>query len=803
MGVDTHTARFAPQVGHWDEFTGIMADGSLFAMFHLSGYAAELAGVSAVTRLKHIENNLSRNLSDPRIEIWDHFVRQDRQAMSPLPEVRNWFAERFDAAYRGAQGHDLFRNDLFLSVVLRREDSLRSGLQALAGGGVHDYPQADRAMETDLKDILNRMMPSLKRFGVKRLGLRPGGFSEIFEALHLIANGYFRPIGLTQGRLGRLIVPERVVFVDRKPGEFHILREGTPIVGGILAVKEYPSVGTKPTMFDELRHAPYSLTMTNAWLFKQKMSAMKFLRTKSRNMKASNDEGTDQTKELTDESKVIMAGKSVYGLHSFLLAIRASSVEQLDRNIAHGQNILSDASITVIRETEALKPAFYAQIVGNMRWHPRPAPIKSINWVSMAAKHNAPRGRHRGRWGPPVVMLRTTSNTEYAFHFQVQGSAQISKEDLGNCMFFGPAGVGKTSLLGTVCLLALRVPTARVVIMDKDFGLAPMAKAAGGSHLVLKNGKPGLAPLMALDDSPDDIAHLERLGLGMILSDGQGNLSNEDQDRLLRGIKRQMQMPREMRSWWGVAAMLSKRKDPGKESASDRLRPWCRGERLGWVVDGPSDHLDMSRRLTCIETGSFLKNEIARGPILAHLFYRSRKLINGQPLVLAVDEGWVLDTVPECRDEYKDNLKTIRKNEGVVVLATQSPGLALKSEIADDYKQQIPTKIFFADSEAKYEDLVTGMGLTDAEYDHVVNKLPNMPFTFLVKRPSGSVLCTLNLSDLPGMVSVISGRRSTYDLMERLIAKHGDDPSSWVPHFERQAPSIVDEPTLNFAEAAE
>ena len=59
-------------------------------------------------------------------------------------------------------------------------------------------------------------------------------------------------------------------------------------------------------------------------------------------------------------------------------------------------------------------------------------------------------------------------------------------------------------------------------------------------------------------------------------------------------------------------------------------------------------------------------NQTVCAPTLTYLFYRDRELIDGAPIVLAVDEFWQTDRVPAFRDENKDHLKTIRKNEGVV-----------------------------------------------------------------------------------------------------------------------------------------
>ena len=197
----------------------------------------------------------------------------------------------------------------------------------------------------------------------------------------------------------------------------------------------------------------------------------------------------------------------------------------------------------------------------------------------MAPHHDVPRGHDRGRWGAPIVMLRTTADTEYAFHFHVQGSAQIPAEDLGNCLLIGPAGSGKTALLGSVCLLALRCAEARVVIVDKDQGLSVMVRAAGGSYLVLRSGSPsGLAPLRGLSDTDEDLAFLERFVRGLILADGQGELSAEEDRRLRRAVARQMQMPPAMRGLAGIAVMLGQRATDG---AAARLRKLVPGRTAG------------------------------------------------------------------------------------------------------------------------------------------------------------------------------------------------------------------------------
>ena len=88
-----------------------------------------------------------------------------------------------------------------------------------------------------------------------------------------------------------------------------------------------------------------------------------------------------------------------------------------------------------------------------------------------------------------------------------------------------------------------------------------------------------------------------------------------------------------------IAELVGQAREGERDSAADRLKKWCRGEHLGWALDGERDELDMCRRLTGIDTTALLKDEIVCSPVLAHIFYRVRKLINGRPLVLGVDEA--------------------------------------------------------------------------------------------------------------------------------------------------------------------
>ncbi|HTC07281.1 MAG TPA: type IV secretion system protein VirB4 [Acetobacteraceae bacterium] len=736
-------------------------------------------------------NMIARNIADPRLELWVHFTRIDRQRAMTLPPCRSWWARRFDDAYQQrCLGDGLFRNDLFVTLLMHPDSTLTGAFRGVVRSRWQATPSAEAQFVQDFEDVVARLSAGLARYGVRRLGLREKSgvwFSEIAEAYHQILNRYFRPVPLVAGRLGRLVCPDRPVFGVRA---WELIGEAGPQFGTILSFLEYPA-RTHPLMFEPFVRAPFSCTATDSFSFTQKTKALGRLNFRGKQMLSADDPAVSQIAELKRAEDDLQSNRYVWGSHHHSLAVHGRTLEEVDRNAAKAQAMLADAGAAVVREDRALKAAFFAQLPGNARWRVRPGGIHSRNFASLAALNNIPTGSRRGRWGAPLITFRTTADTEYAFHFHVTDAPSIPAEDLGNLVVTGLAGSGKTSLLGTTLVCAER-QGARVVFIDKDYGLAAMCRAVGGVYLVLPAGRPsGLAPLRGLTDTPEHRAFLEEFVRNLILADAGAALTPDEDARLKRAIALQMRMPVELRSLEGVADMLGQRDRMG---AGARLRTWCRGGRLGWAFDNDEDQLRFDARMIGFDTTALLKNQTVCAPTLTYLFYRVRALIDGTPFALAIDEFWQAFAVPSFVAMAEDQIRTIRKNEGVVLMATQSAHDLVVSPIAHMFKQNVPTKIFFGDEGASPEDL-TALDCTPEEIRAVKQVLPLMRFSFLIKRPSGSVICRFDLSAAREKVAVISGRRATYSLMLRLIEQYGDRPEDWVPHYECDAPHLAEDPT--------
>ncbi|KAA0577909.1 VirB4 family type IV secretion/conjugal transfer ATPase [Azospirillum sp. B21] len=774
---------YVPYLGHAAAGTLLLDDGSLLAMIELAGAGFETAAAEEVNARHGRRNLLLRNIASDRLVLATHTVRTlDDGSGYPAAACATAFARDLDAAYRARLlvGR-LFRNRLYLSVLLRPpgagERSRLAGLFARRRRGDLARPAGPATLEA-LDAVVATLLAELDDHAPRRLGLREGKgvlFSEPAEALRLILTGQTLPVPLVTGHLGGAIYTDRVI-VGREAIE--IRGPGGSSYAAAFGLREYPATSW-PGMFDAVLAAPYRCVLTQSFGFLPKQAAQAVLTRKQNQMVTAQDKAASQTAALSEAADLLASNAFVMGDHHLSLVTVADSLEGLREVAARARRDLAESGAVVAREDLALEAAYWAQLPGNLRLRTRPGAISSRNFAAMASLHNHPAGAAQGHWGEPLTLLRTSGGTAYRFHLHAP-TGTVS--DLGNVFVAGPAGSGKTTLMLFLAALAGR-QGAQVVFFDKDRGGEILARAVGGTYLVLPAGAPsGLAPLKALTGSPADIAFLKSLLAPLIGEPGAG-LAPETERRLELGLRAVLALPPEARSLGELRAFLGQGEAGGPGARLDR---WCRGGALGWVLDNEADALALEAPFLGFDVTALLDDPVARGPVLAYLFHRVERLLDGRRLVLMIDEFWKALLDPGFRELVNDKLKTIRKLNGLVVLGTQSPADALKSPIAHSIIEQCPTQILMPNPRADAADYQGGLKLTGPEFQAVREDLTVGGRRFLLKQGTASVACELDLGGLDDLVAVLSARAGTVRLMEQLIAEHGAKPDAWLPQFRRQ-----------------
>lgn len=768
---------YLPYVGHVADNVILLENGSIMAIGHVEGVAFELEDPDLRNARARAFNNVLRNIADDNVSIYMHLVRHSDIPARPARKFRSWFAEELDRQFEERILADkLFRNDYYFTVVVAPRNALGklggSLSRFINGGSRTDVTTSLRQLE----DIWQVVAGSLAAYSVERLGTRTKKdvvYSEIGEALRLIMTSRWLPVPMVSGTLGASIYTDRVVAHHRKGLE--IIAPDKSIFGTILSFREYPAK-TRTGMLNTLLNADFSFVLSQSFDFLTRAKAHARLSLKQGQMTSSGDKAVSQVAELSEAEDELASGSFVMGAHHISLAVYADSRKQLAANGAKSRARLTDAGAVVVQEGLGLEAAYWSQLPGNVQWRTRPAAVTSRNFAGFASFENFPMGATKGHWGGALARWRTDGGTPYEYVPHVN--------DVGMTAIFGPIGRGKTTLL--MFLLAMLEQSmadrdGAVVFFDKDRGGELLVRATGGTYLVLRRGEPsGLAPLRGLQDSSASRDFLREWITALIESDGRGSISPEEGRRLRRGIARQLSYDPQMRSLAGLREFLLHGE---QEGAGARLERWCRGNALGWAFDSDVDEVNLSASITGFDMTHLLEYEEVCAPAASYLLHRVGSVVDGRRFVMSCDEFRAYLLNPQFAAVVDKFLLTVRKNNGLLILATQQPEHVLESKLGASLVAQCMTKILYPSPTADRSAYVDGLKCTEGEFQAVRENMAVGTRKFLLKREQGSVVCEFDLSSMPEFVAVLSGRANTVRFAERLRREYGEDPSDWLHKF--------------------
>jgi type IV secretion system protein VirB4 len=123
-------------------------------------------------------------------------------------------------------------------------------------------------------------------------------------------------------------------------------------------------------------------------------------------------------------------------------------------------------------------------------------------------------------------------------------------------------------------------------------------------------------------------------------------------------------------------------------------------------------------------------------PVLLYLFRRIERRLDGAPTLVLLDEAWSYLQHAAFRNRLRDWLKTMRRKNAVVVMATQQLSDIANSDIADVILENCPTKILLPNAESKNpgsRSFYERVGLNDRELDILQVSVPKQHYYVISK----------------------------------------------------------------------
>lgn len=384
---------------------------------------------------------------------------------------------------------------------------------------------------------------------------------------------------------------------------------------------------------------------------------------------------------------------------------------------------------------------------------------------------------------PPLIFAATSGGTPFRMNLHYQ--------DLGHTLLVGPPGSGKSTCMALTVAQWFRYPNAQVFAFDKGASLYALCKASGGRFYDI--GEPGLSfqPLRNIDD-PAELAWAAEWIETLLRMQGV-EIGPSDKTQIHEALQLLADAPVRRRTLTEFQANLQNTRFRGA------LAPFLVSGALGTLLDSEDDTLVESNFIVC-EMETLLSGSYSSAAVMAVLLYLFRRIerrLDGSPTLVPIDEGWLFLGHAAWRDKIKDWLKTMRKHNAVVLLATQSLSDIQESAIASTIIQSTATKIYLPNAEAgntSVSEFYKQAGLNSRQIEIVQRALPKRDY--YVVHPLGRRLISFRLGPIALAFTGASGAE-VRSRLEQLQQQYGNDWVSrwlfernvsreWIEFYERQ-----------------
>lgn len=792
---DNQISDFVPMSSHVSPTVVKTTGGDYLVSWQLSGLPYVGREEWDIEHRHQTFNRLLQTLRAPdynNVAFWVHDIRRRRRITGGGLFDQPFNQALSDQYFAALSSQKIMGNELYLTMIYRPVVVGRRFMERSAN--VDKLRTSEEQAVAKVLELGGNVEAVLRDYAPRRLGMYQGAggavFSETLELFGYILNRVEEPMPVLQAPIPAYLPVSRQTFATR--GGDYLVRTpaGVNHFGAILNIKEYTEA-TWPGILNGLKYLGFEYVITHSFSPMGRHDALRALERTKGMMISSGDKAVSQIVDLDRAMDELASGNFVLGEYHLTMALYAETQERLAQHIAVARAELSNAGFVSAKEDLAVAASFYSQLPGNWKYRTRPANLSSLNFLGLSPLHNFASGKRDGNpWGDCVTTLQTTNGQPYYFNFHATHPAEQSygEKAIANTLVIGKSGTGKTALINFLLSQVQKLkPAPTIFFFDKDRGAEIFVRACGGNYLALENGRPtGFNPF-----------HCERNEANVqFLSDlvkvlaGRDSYTARDEEDIHRAVEGVLDAPMHLRS---IASFQKSLPNMGDDGLFARMRKWTRGHSLGWVFDNPVDTIDLRKaNIIGFDYTDVIDNPEVRVPVISYLLHRLEALIDGRRLIYVMDEFWkILDGGGGLKEFAKNKQKTIRKQNGLGIFATQSPEDALRSDIAAALIEQTATMVLLPNPNASRSDYVDGLKLTDAEYQ-VVKSLDERSRAFLVKQGHASTVCRLDLGGMDDALAVISASTDNIEVMHRVIRARSEssgitvdelDPSQWLPWF--------------------
>ena len=404
-----------------------------------------------------------------------------------------------------------------------------------------------------------------------------------------------------------------------------------------------------------------------------------------------------------------------FGSFSLTVVVYGPDVEAAQRSVVTCMKTFAAHDAALTDERYNLLNAWLATVPGGADRNLRSMYVLNTNYADLSFLFTVDGGRPVNEMlgAPCLAVLETDQRTPYCLN--------LHHYDVAHSVVLGSTGSGKSFLLNFLITHAQQYQPF-TVIFDLGGGYEHLTRRMGGAYLRIGLDTRAFAiNPFALDPTREHLHFLFAFMKVLAESSGQYRLTVQDDRDLYEQIGNLYEVDREQRRLLTLSHMLPR-------ALAHQLHQWVAGGRYADVFDNVDDTLTASS-FQCFDFLGLDTHPQLLEPLLFYILHRANATIYADHAtarfkLFVMDEAWRFLRNVAIKDYLTEALKTWRKLNAAVMLATQSTDDLERSEVLRVVVESCSAKFFLANPGCDprvYRDV---FGLNDAEIDRIATLMP-------------------------------------------------------------------------------